>query len=235
MTNKERYIAIFTFVCIIAAFQQSIEANSPSLHDEEIISTILKKESDRYLDYKTLRVNFVLDIINSEQKVTEKGNIIWGQNNEYDLEIGDSRVVTDGIIKWSYSKELNEVTIFEYHNDDDDEYTLSRIKSILTSPLEWLTPISYESKREFHIIELEPYEDNPDEKDIPARTNMVTLYISKKSNTISQCKIELSDNTLYHFYLKSINVQKEDSKDKEEHTFKFDTDATTGIKINDIR
>ncbi|MCX6258405.1 MAG: outer membrane lipoprotein carrier protein LolA [Bacteroidia bacterium] len=73
---------------------------------------VLKKVSERYSAYKTLRVEFSLTTENSRQGSREATNgTTWMKGDNYKLDLMDVETISDGKTIWSYQKKSNEVNI----------------------------------------------------------------------------------------------------------------------------
>jgi outer membrane lipoprotein-sorting protein len=118
---KKQYLALaFCSVCLNAFMQQDPEAKR-----------ILDEAAEKTRSFHTIQVNYELTVNDRKEKTssTSEGQIkIKGE--KYRLEAPGSVVYFDGKTMWTYSEDINEVTITE--PDMEDEDFLSNPAKILT-------------------------------------------------------------------------------------------------------
>ena len=109
-------IAIFAFILIsVTTFAQNTFSNKGE--SDPAATAILDKMRVKYESFKTLAVNFTLEIeFPGEPKDVQKGYLIQ-KGDKYRLEFPVQTMVSDGETLWLHLKEAEEVQI----NDVDEE------------------------------------------------------------------------------------------------------------------
>src|SRR4030042_3158369 len=118
--KKQYLILIFCSVCINAFMQQDPEAKK-----------ILDQAAEKTRSYRTIQVSYKLTVDDRKEKTSSSGEgQIKIKGEKYRLETSEAVVYFDGKTMWTYSEDINEVTITE--PDMADEDFLSNPSKILT-------------------------------------------------------------------------------------------------------
>lgn len=222
-----RYIlcALFTLsILCVAVAQQYTSATESDPQAKAVLDKLRKK----YEGFKTLEVEFALDIELPEQPVeTQKGTLIQ-QGQKYRLQLADRLLVSDGKSVWLYLPKHKEVQINDVE-EESEEGVFNSPKDLLAA-YQWknhvyvLTDEFMDNGRLVQQIEFKPLSKNADYA-------KVRLSIDKKNNEIVSIKTFNKDGSRYTLRILRLSPNKQYPP----ATFTFDKSQCPDCRFEDLR
>lgn len=186
---------------------------------------LLKKVSAKYQTYTSLQFHYTLKATKEGKTLnTQQGDFAL-KGNKYRTSFSGQSFYCDGKSIWNYQKSTNEVSIYEYDPEDDEN--MMNPQRILKSwdkkfrakyiRDEFINNISYA------IVDLTPKTTQSFYR--------IRLYVNKNTQNIGRIALYEKDNTIYTYYVEQFktNVTLADSY------FVFDKTKYPGVEVNDMR
>jgi len=166
----------------ITTFSQVIDKNAED---------IIKEVTTKMQSYETIRIEFTYILENKDENIKEsKSGSIYIQSDKYRLYINDQLLISDGKTQWAYTKDINEVQIYEV--DPEDEYTPMKM---LTGSAENFRPKLIrevaEGGKTVQIVDLTPVE--------PQSFYKIRLEIDKNEKSIISSAIYDKEGTTFTY------------------------------------
>lgn len=188
--NNLLFLSFFCLFTLRATTQQF----TTQADNDPKAKSVLEKLRNKYEAFKTLEVDFDLEIEIPEQPIeVQKGQLIQ-QGNKYRLKLQDRTLVSDGENVWLYLAKQKEVQINNVE-EKSDEGVFNSPKDLLTA-YDWknhvyvLTDEFMENGRLVQKIEFKPTDRN-------AEYSKVRLTIDKKNNDIVRIRTFNKDGSRY--------------------------------------
>jgi len=219
---------IFTIAMLFAACGMTQNSQFTKPEDSDSAATaILEKVRQKYEAYKTLEVNFSLDLeIPERPKETQKGRMIQ-QGEKYRLELASQTVVSDGVTIWFYLKNNEEVQINCVEEDEDegvmspkDLFRIYKSKSFVYTLIN-----EYSEKGKL----VQQIDFKPLDKD--SEYSKMQLTLEKKSATILRIKAFSKDGSRYTLFMGKLIPNKEVPAS----TFSFEKSECPDCHYEDLR
>ncbi len=186
---------------------------------------LLQKVSTKYQSYTTMQFQYTLKVTKENKTLNTYQGDFALKGNKYRMTYNGQTFFCDGENSWNYQHSTNEVSIYEYDPEDDDnmmnpqrilknwdkhfraKFIRDEVNSNVTMSLVDLTPKTSQSYYR------------------------IRLYINKGTNQIARIAMYDKDNTIYTYYIEQFksNVTLVDSY------FVFDKSNYPGVEVNDMR
>jgi outer membrane lipoprotein-sorting protein len=188
---------------------------------------ILDQAAEKTRSYQTIQVSYKLTVDDRKEKTSSfsEGQIMI-KGEKYKLEAPESVVYFDGITMWTYSQDINEVTITE--PDMEDEDFLSNPAKILS----WYNrdfKYRYVQKTVLNGSEMHEIDLFPNNLEQPY--SRIRIYISVKDMLLYLVKSIGKDGIDYSIQLSDYMTNKELS----DEIFVFDPSKFKKVEIVDMR
>ncbi len=188
---------------------------------------ILDKMKKLYDSYKTIEVNFEMELeLPGQTNELQKGLFIQ-DGNKYQIKMKDHEVYSDGKSVWIYVKKNKEVQLTDIDNSDSDKFLSPKQMMRVYESGKYVYKIIEERKvngQLFTDIEFKPL-------DKKAEYSKMRLTVDKKSNKMVSLRVFSKDGSKYTLKINDlISNKKYDSA-----IFAFNTKAYPGIHIEDLR
>lgn len=187
---------------------------------------ILKAVAQKYQALSSMKIDYTYQV-EKEKKVLEKltGTLVFKDKN-YKVEFDDQEIFCNGNTIWNYQKSVNEVSIFEYDPDDDDNLLLNPAKLLANWQKSFTAKFIREENSEgkmLQIIDLKPIKAQQFYK--------IRLFVNKKTQELAAISAYDKDNTIYSYAVDKFvpNVPCDAA------LFTFDKTKYPNISINDMR
>jgi outer membrane lipoprotein-sorting protein len=219
-------LLVFTLMLILhCSFAQSTYQSAGDNDPEaKVMLEKLKKEYD---SYKSMEIDFTLEIDLPEQTPEVQNGKIVQNGDKFTLNTEDHEVICDGKSVWFYIKANKEVQV----NDADFEES-----SDIMSPKDFMK--IYESGDYVYAIVGEGKESGKmatfiefKPLDKYSEYSKIRLAIDKSSNKIINLRVFSKDGSKYSFNIKRLNTNKQYPSS----TFAFDKSKYPGVYIEDLR
>lgn len=189
--------------------------------------TILDKLKKEYDSYKSMEIDFTLEIDLPEQSPEIQNGSIVQNGDKFSLKTEDHEVYCDGKSVWFYLKSNKEVQI----NDADFEES-----SEIMSPKDFMK--IYESGDYVYAIVGEGKENGKAATFIEFKPldkyneySKIRLAVEKTTNKIVNLRVFSKDGSKYSFIIKRLNTNKQYPSSM----FVFDKSKYPGVYIEDLR
>ena len=188
---------------------------------------ILDRVAEKNKQYTSIRADFELTIENRrEEQVSASTGMIVIKGEKYYLESLGSKVFFNGKTLWSYMEDINEVTISEPDQDDDD---------FVENPVKifdfYNRDFKYRLVGEVKVEELWMYEIDLFPNNLEQPYSRFKIFIKRDTEELYMLKAVGKDGIDYTAYLKNMKYN-EVIADTE---FEFDPSKYKGIEIVDLR
>ena len=187
---------------------------------------ILKKLSNKYKSYKSVKATFSILIEKPQDKNSEtQQGTIYLKGKKYKLEIAGQEVISDGVTRWTYVKDANEIQI-DHQKTDENAITPTNVFTMYEKGFNFKYAGEEKDKNVvYQLVELAPVD--------PKKKNLtkVKLKINKKDNYLAQAKIFDRNGMTQTITVNkfSPNVLKNDS------LFMFNPKNYPGAEVVDLR
>lgn len=186
---------------------------------------LLKKVSLQYQKYNTMQFHYTLKTTKDDKTLGVSEGDFYLKGSKYKTNFGGQQLYCDGTSIWSYDKDANEVSIYEY--DPDDDQNLMNPQRVLK---DWASNFrakfirdEFTNNVQYSIVDLTPKTSQSYYR--------IRVYIVKTSLKIAKIAVYEKDNTVYTY---SITQFKSDIP-LEDKLFVFDKTKYPGVEVNDMR
>jgi outer membrane lipoprotein-sorting protein len=185
---------------------------------------MLNNVSKKYAEFSTVQFDFTYKIEkNTKILETFKGKLFI-KGESYQTAHNDQQFYCDGVTIWNYQPAANEVSIFEY--DENEEQWLNPAKMLANWNKLYRAKLireEFANNKILLIIALTPIKTQSYYK--------IQLKIEQATNELKSMAIYEKDNTIYTYIVDKMIV----NKPLDDSSFKFNTSRYPGIQINDMR
>lgn len=186
---------------------------------------LLKKVSLQYQKYNTMQFHYTLKTTKDDKTLGVSEGDFYLKGSKYKTNFGGQQLYCDGTSIWSYDKDANEVSIYEY--DPDDDQNLMNPQRVLK---DWASNFrakfirdEFTNNVQYSIVDLTPKTSQSYYR--------IRVYIVKTSLKIAKIAVYEKDNTVYTY---SITQFKSDIP-LDDKLFVFDKTKYPGVEVNDMR
>ena len=213
---KKFAILMILAVMTVAANAQNVDGGANEL---------MKKVSLQYQKYNTLQFHYTLKTTKDDKTLGVSEGDFYLKGSKYKTNFGGQQLYCDGTSIWSYDKDANEVSIYEY--DPDDDQNLMNPQRVLK---DWASNFrakfirdEFTNNVQYSIVDLTPK--------TAQSYYRIRVYIVKTSLKIAKIAVYEKDNTIYTY---SIEQFKSDIP-LDDKLFVFDKTKYPGVEVNDMR
>lgn len=188
-------------------------------------SELLKKVSAKYQTYTSMQFHYTLKTTKENKTLSTSQGDFALKGDKYRTTFGGQTFFCDGKNIWNYQKSTNEVSIYEYDAEDDEN---------MMNPQKILKNWDKQFRAKYIRDE---FNNNVSTAlvDLTPKTSQsyyrIRLFINKTTNQIMRIAMYDKDNTIYTYYIEQFkpNVTLADSY------FIFDKSKYPGVEVNDMR
>jgi outer membrane lipoprotein-sorting protein len=213
---KKFAILMIMAVIAVAVNAQNVDGGANDL---------MKKVSLQYQKYNTLQFHYTLKITKDDKTQGVSQGDFYLKGNKYKTTVTGQQIFCDGTSIWSYDKSANEVSVYEY--DPDDDQNLMNPQRILKG---WSNHFrakfirdEFQNNVQYSIVDLTPK--------TAQSYYRIRVYIGKTSLKIAKVMVYEKDNTIYTY---SIEQFKSDIP-LDDKMFVLDKSKYPGVEVNDMR
>lgn len=213
---KKFAILMILAVMAVAANAQNVDGGANEL---------MKKVSLQYQKYSTMQFHYTLKTTKADKTLGVSEGDFYLKGNKYKTSFAGIQYFCDGTSIWSYDKSANEVSIYEY--DPDDDQNLMNPQRILK---DWSAQFrakfirdEFVNNVQYSIVDLTPKTTQSYYR--------IRVYIVKTSLKIAKIAVYDKDNSIYTY---SIEQFKNDIS-LDDKIFVFDKSKYSGVEVNDMR
>ena len=218
MTIKMKRLAVLMMISMLAlaATAQNVDGGANDL---------MKKVSQQYQKYNTMQFHYTLKTTKDEKTLGVSEGDFYLKGSKYKTIFSGIQYFCDGTSIWSYDKSANEVSIYEY--DPDDDQNLMNPQRILK---DWSTHFKakfirdeFQGNVQYSIVDLTPK--------TAQSYYRIRVYIVKTSLKIAKIAVYEKDNTIYTYNIE----QFKNDIPLDDKIFVFDKSKYPGVEVNDMR
>ena len=189
-------------------------------------SNLLKKVSEKFRKYKSLKATFIITIENQKDKTSDiqKGTIQL-KGDKYRLNVADQDIISDGKTVWTYMKDANEIQL---NNASKDSSQITPANFLTLYEKGFLFKFMGEEKEggmAYQLVELVPID--PKKKSVVK----VKLKISKKDQMIQQARLIDKNGTVVTYKVEKFFPDSASA----DSLFNFNTKNYPGAEVIDLR
>lgn len=211
-------IAILTIMAVmsVAATAQNIDGGANDL---------MKRVSLQYQKYATLQFHYTLKTTKDDKTLGVSEGDFFLKGSKYKANFSGIQYFCDGVSIWSYDKSANEVSIYEY--DPDDDQNLLNPQRILK---DWdkhyrakFIRDEFQNSVQYSLVDLTPK--------TAQSYYRIRVFVGKTSLKIAKVVVYEKDNTIYTYSIEQFksNIPLDDK------LFVFDATKHPGAEVNDMR
>ncbi|MCR4964659.1 MAG: outer membrane lipoprotein carrier protein LolA [Bacteroidales bacterium] len=209
------FIAILMFL-ITAVTAQNTDGGANEL---------LNKVSQKYQAYSTMQFHYTLVTSKDSKTLGSAQGDFYLKGNKYQTSYDGQHFYCDGTSIWNYQKATNEVSIYEYDPEDDENMMNPRLllKNWEKQFRAKYIRDEYANGQSVTLVDLTPKYNQSYYR--------IRLFINKSTLNIKKVVIYEKDNTLYTYNIEQFksNVTLSDE------TFTFNKSKYPGVEVNDMR
>jgi len=210
--KKANFLVLFAFGVIISAYGQQ----------DPVAGKILDRFSEKALSAPAVTMTFDLTIIDTPEETEEtlQGKAVISEG-KYKLEMPDNIIWFNGEALWTYTPDVEEVTISE--PDTADETFVSNPETLFTLYREGYKYRFIEESQEGSIIDLYP-------EDLTTEFSRIRLVIGKEAD-LKEAEYRRKDGITLFVKVKTYDLK----KDYPASFFLFDPARYPGVEVIDMR
>ena len=216
MRTRNLILALAILVCSLSVQAQNTDGGATEL---------LRKVSAKYQAYTSMQFHYTLKATKDSKTLSTSQGDFALKGAKYRTSYGGQSFFCDGESVWNYQKSTNEVSVYEYDPEDDDN---------MMNPQKLLK--NWEKQFRAKYIRDE-FNNNISTAiiDLTPKTTQsyyrIRLFINKANNQILRIALYEKDNTIYTYHIEQFksNVALPDSY------FVFDKAKYPGVEVNDMR
>lgn len=185
---------------------------------------ILKSLASKYAAYSSMKIDYTYKCEKNGKVLDSKSGLMTVKGDKYTFTFGNQTSFCDGKTLWNYQKDVNEVSVFEYIEEEDN--LLNPAKILSDWDKEYRAKFireETENNKVVQIIDLMPLNSSSFYK--------IRLVIEKAKKEIVSISAFEKDNTIYSYHIDKmiVNTSMDDS------LFVFDMSKYPGVDVNDMR
>ncbi|MBO7647320.1 MAG: outer membrane lipoprotein carrier protein LolA [Bacteroidales bacterium] len=186
---------------------------------------LLNKVSQKYQAFTSLQFHYTLVTTKDTKTLGSTQGDFYLKGNKYHTSYQGQSFYCDGVTLWNYQKSTNEVSIFEYDPEDDDNMMNPRLllKNWDKHFRAKFIRNEISNNQSVAIIDLTPKYNQSYYR--------IRLFINKNTMTINKIAIYEKDNTIYTYHIEQFKSNVTLSDD----TFTFNKSKYPGVEVNDMR
>ena len=184
---------------------------------------ILKKLASKYAAYSSMKIDYSYKCEKNGKVLDNKSGKMTVKGDKYTFEFGNQTSFCDGKTLWNYQKDVNEVSIFEYIEEEDN--LLNPAKILSDWDKEYRAKFireENENNKVVQIIDLMPMKSSSFYK--------IRLIIDKAKQEIISITAFEKDNTSYSYHIDKLLV----NTTVDDAAFTFDMSKHPGVDVNDM-
>ena len=185
---------------------------------------ILKKMASKYATFSSMKIDYTYKCEKNGKVMDSKTGVMTVKGDKYTFVFGNQTSYCDGKTLWNYQKDVNEVAVFEYIEEEDN----------LLNPAKILEGWDKEYRAKFireendnnklvQIIDLMPLKSSSFYK--------IRLMIDKAKQEVISISAFEKDNTTYSYHIDKLVV----NTAMDDASFVFDMKKHPGVDVNDMR
>ncbi len=213
---KNRFLLAICLLLLSSGYAQKVDGGATEL---------LQKVSAKYQAFTSMQFHYTLKVTRENKTLNTYQGDFAMKGSQYHTTYNGQTFFCDGKNIWNYQKSTNEVSIYEYDPEDDDN--LMNPQRVLKG---WdkhfrakFIRDEFINNQSVSLVDLTPLR--------PQSYYRIRLFIQKSNNQILRIALYDKDNTVFTYYIEQFksNVTLPDSY------FVFDKTKYPGVEVNDMR
>ncbi len=215
MNMKRISLIIAAILSVFALSAQDVDGGA---------TPILKKLASKYAAFSTMKIDYTYKCEKNGKVLDSKSGLMTVKGDKYTFVFGNQTSFCDGKTLWNYQKDVNEVSVFEYIEEEDN----------LLNPAKILDGWDKEYRAKFireendnnkvvQVIDLMPLKSSSFYK--------IRLMIDKAKQEIISISAFEKDNTTYSYHIDKLVV----NTSMDDASFVFDMKKYPNVDVNDMR
>ena len=186
---------------------------------------LLNKVSKKYQAFTSLQFHYTLVTTKDSKTLGSSQGDFYLKGNKYHTSYEGQTFYCDGVTLWNYQKATNEVSIYEYDPEDDENMMNPRLllKNWEKHFRAKFIRDEVSNNQAIAVIDLTPKYNQSYYR--------IRLFINKNTLTINKIAIYEKDNTIYTYHIEQFKSNVTLSDD----TFTFNKGKYPGVEVNDMR
>jgi len=220
---KRLFFAVLVFLFAIPLFSQN-QGKNPSPHLDGGAVEVLDSISKKYKSYTTIKIDYTYKMEKEGQIVEKIKGMMMLKGKKYYLLFDKQEYYCNGTTIWSYQKEENEISIFEYEENSD--LFLNPVKLLSDWKKKFRAKFireEVEKERKIVLIDITPVKQDSFYK--------IRIFVDKAKIDIIRFAVYEKDNTTYTYSFDKFTVNSEIDDKK----FELNTSAYPNAEVNDMR
>ena len=186
---------------------------------------LLNKVSQKYQGFSTMQFHYTLVTSKDSKTLSTAQGDFYLKGNKYHTSYGGQTFFCDGISLWNYQKSTNEVSVYEYDPEDDDNMMNPRLllKNWDKHFRAKFIRDDFTNGQAITLVDLTPK--------VSQSYYRIRLFIQKNNLQIKKIVVYEKDNTLYTYNIEQFksNVTLADD------LFVFNKSKYPNVEVNDMR
>lgn len=216
MPLKRISFLVFTTCCVMTVSAQNVDGGA---------TKFLEDVSAQYQKYATMQFQYTLKITQEQKSQGDARGEVAIKGNKYRATYRETEYLCDGTSVWNYDKSVNEVTVYEY--DPDAENDLLNPQRMLS---DWKVHFRAKYIRDEFVRNLSVALVDLTPK-VRRTYYKIRLFIDNVNKRIVRMAMYDRNNTIYTLYIEQFKV----NKPLADSSFVFDVPGHPGVEVNDMR
>lgn len=224
-----RYINhLIVFVCLYGFITVASYAQKPtSTASDPKAKVILDKLKKEYNNYKTMEVQFQMDLELPNKPIETQKGVLIQDNKKFKLAMKEQEIYSDGKNTWIYLISNKEVQILDAMEDSQSDFMSPKKMMTIYESGDYQYAIVDERNvggQQFVDIEFKPLSKK-------VEFSKIRLTVDKKSNKMIALRMFLKDGSRYTLKMNNLITNKK----YDASLFVLNTKALKGVQIEDLR
>lgn len=185
---------------------------------------ILNKLAGKYAAYTSIKIDYTYKCEKNTKVIDTKTGKMFIKGKKYYFTFGDQTSYCNGKTLWNYQKKLNEISIYDYDEKEDNFLNPAVILSSWNKDYRAkFIREEYDDGKSLQLIDLLPVNASSFYK--------IRIFIDKSKNEIVKMSAFEKDNTTYTYFVDKMVV----NTDIDDSYFMLDVTKYPTADVNDMR
>lgn len=186
---------------------------------------LMRAVSSKYQAYSAMKFHYTLKVTKDSKTLSSSQGDFALKGSKYRATYNGQEFYCDGESIWNYQKSTNEVSIYEY-DPEDDENMMNPQRLLKNWEKQFRAKFirdEFINNASVSLVDLTPK--------AAQSFYRIRLFINKSNKQIVRIALYEKDNTIYTYYIEQFNS----NATFPDNYFTFDKSKYPGVEVNDMR
>lgn len=217
MEMKNRTLFTLILMCLIGCgWAQNTDGGATEL---------MRAVSSKYQGFSAMKFHYTLKVTKDSKTLSSSQGDFALKGSKYRATYNGQEFYCDGESIWNYQKSTNEVSIYEY-DPEDDENMMNPQRLLKNWEKQFRAKFirdEFINNASVSLVDLTPK--------AAQSFYRIRLFINKSNKQIVRIALYEKDNTIYTYYIEQFNS----NATFPDNYFTFDKSKYPGVEVNDMR